>query len=614
MILLSGITGLFSSSNINFINERIEKMTAEIYHRGPDAGRTFVINNNLALGYRRLKTIDLSEDANQPMISNSGRYIIVFDGVIYNFREIKSLLTYEFNSDSDTEVILGAVEEKGLDWFLNKANGMFAIALYDKEENSITLIRDRFGIKPLYYTLRNNILIFASEIKSILKSGLFEPEFNQEVIDIYLGYRYTLEPYTFFKDIYQVESSNYIKFFINKRNSIVYQKKAYWSLPELNFDNTYSEDDILDELEKKLIEAIKRCLIADVRPGTYLSGGLDSSLITAITANLTNKRINTYTIGFLEDGFNEFEFSRKVAKKYQTKHHEILVDIEDYLNRWKELIYFKDAPLGVPNEIPLAIMTSELKKEVSVVLSGEGADELFGGYGRIFRTPFYYRNKYVGELTPYQFFISNYEYVPRNMRDMYLLESKELRKKIDIQNSVMFNDNSFEEAIFRFFHQVHIKGLLQRVDMTTMQASVEARVPFLDHELIEFVYKRIPYDLKLKWKDRESLLRAQNMTPEEFSEVLDIPKYILKQIAYKYLPAEIIERRKVGFPVPLNKWFNNISYLANDILKTAYWLKNKELDELIEQAENSQRAGQILWMFINVELFRRRYFDNKWSW
>lgn len=604
---MCGITGIYSINNISNIEERIQKMNTSIKHRGPDA-EGFYRDNNLVLGHRRLSIIDITERSNQPMHSNSNVWHIVFNGEIYNFEEIKEQLNYNFKTTSDTEVILAAVEEKGIDWFLKLANGMFAIALYNSVSKELLLVRDRLGIKPLYFYNDGTNLVFSSEIKAILSSGLVEAQFNEEAVDEYLANRYIRAPYTFFKNIYQVNSGAY--FLTNKNLSI--KTKIYWDIPvEFNISNDYNEEEILIELDEELNKAIKYRLIADVPLGTYLSGGVDSSLITAITALHKKEKVNTYTIGF--DEINEFEYSEVIAEKYNTNHHEILMQKQEYMHNWERLINFKDAPLGVPNEIPLAVMSSKLKEKITVVLSGEGADELMGGYGRIYRTPFDYKNENPKESF-YEYFISKYDYVPRSMRDQLINTPKTYRQKFDEEIKAEFNKSSNEESIFKFFHKYHVKGLLQRVDMTTMQASVEARVPFLDHNLIEFSYKKIPHDLKLRWKSDKAKDGAKNKTSNEYSETLDTPKYLLRKLSYKYLPKEIIERKKIGFPVPLTEWFENLEALAKEYLPKANWLKEGVVGDLIKKSKTESRAGQILWMFINIELFRKNYFQKNWRW
>lgn len=603
---MCGIVGLFSKNSIDKIEYRIKKMNDSQIHRGPESGREEIINDRIAFGHRRLAIIDTHTGANQPMISNSKRWILTFNGEIYNYKEIENELSYTFNSASDTEAIIGAVEEKGIEWFLKRANGMFAIGLYDTQEEKLYLLRDRMGIKPLYYTNKNNNFIFASEIKGILNSGLVEANFNEEAIDEYLGNRYIRAPYTFFKDIYQVNSGSYL--IIDKELNI--EEKKYWDLPkEFNTDLEFDEKEQLENFEDEFLKAVKIRLAADVPLGSYLSGGVDSSLLSAITAIEKKEKIHTYTIGFPE--LNEFEYSKMLADKYETNHHMLTMDSEDYLGKWEELISYKDGPLGVPNEIPLAIMSEKLKEEITVVLSGEGADELLGGYGKIYRSAFDYKNEKT-DLSFYEYFRNKYEYVSRDMRDKFLSTPINLRDRFDKKIIDEFKLYPNEENIFRFFHTYHVKGLLQRVDMTTMETAVEARVPFLDHELIEYSYKNIPYNLKLKWKDEASKEKAKSIKANEYSEILDTPKYILRELSYKYLPKEIIEREKMGFPVPLTKWFRDLEKLAIENLSNVNWLKNGMIEELIKESKVDSRAGQVLWMFINVELFRKKYFEKEW--
>ena len=604
---MCGITGIYSKDNLPNIEERIQKMNFSIKHRGPDAGGNY-IENNIGLGHRRLSIIDTREVSNQPMHSNSNIWHLVFNGEIYNFEEIKLQLNYNFNTNSDTEVIIAAVEEKGLDWFIKQANGMFAIALYNSETKDLFLVRDRLGIKPLYFYNDGDNFIFSSEIKAILSSGLVDAKFNEEAVDEYLANRYIRAPYTFFKNIFQVNSGTYLS--VSKDLSSIENK--YWDIPDaFNASTEYNEEEILKGLDDELNKAIKYRLIADVPLGTYLSGGVDSSLITAITALNKKEKVNTYTIGFEE--INEFEYSEVIAEKYKTEHHEILMKKEDYMSNWERLINFKDAPLGVPNEIPLAVMSSKLKEKITVVLSGEGADELMGGYGRIYRAPFDYVNEDTSESF-YDYFISKYDYVPRSMRDQLISTPKSYRNEFDTEIKADFSKSSNEESVFKFFHKYHVKGLLQRVDMTTMQTSVEARVPFLDHNLIEFSYRNIPYNLKLRWVNEEAKNKASSMNSNQYSEKLDIPKYLLRKLSYKYLPKGIVERKKIGFPVPLTEWFDNLESLAKEFLPNANWLKEGVVNDLIKKSKTESRAGQILWMFINIELFRKNYFNKDWRW
>ncbi|MDL2261885.1 asparagine synthase (glutamine-hydrolyzing) [Bacteroidales bacterium OttesenSCG-928-I21] len=609
---MCGINGIISKQVISCGTKRIQAMNQALAHRGPDADRHYSSDNGTVfLGHRRLAILDLDSRSNQPMRLNNGNWIVVFNGEIFNFKDIRFELSnlYSFQTASDTEVLLAALEFKGIDWFLKKANGMFAFAAYNAESKETYLVRDRFGIKPLFYTTQNGILIFSSEIKGILNCGLLEPEFNTDAIDDYLGNRYMREPFTFFKNIYQLKSSHYIHFDIE----LSYKEICYWQLPSLNFSSQYDESSIIEKTNEQIRAAFQRWFVSDVKIGAYLSGGLDSSLTTAILSEYSDKQINTYTIGFELKDFNEFIYAQKVADSYKTNHHALLCKIDNYFDDWTQLIHYKDAPLAVPNEIPLAQMSSVLSNDITVVISGEGADELFGGYGRIFRAAFDFNNHFANKNTFYDYFIEKYEYVPRTIRDKYLTGNSKYRSHFDEIIKIEFKKNKNEENIFRFFHNYHIQGLLQRLDMTTMQTSVEARSPFLDHELIEFVYTQIPYNLKLHWQDDTAKCNAKKMFSTEYSEKLDTPKYILKKVAQRYLPDDIIYRKKMGFPVPLSTWFKNLTELS-EILKKASWLKNDKLENLLEEIKKDSKSGQLLWMFINIQLFYNQYFTKKWIW
>lgn len=605
---MCGINGFVTSHKHSNYEQRIEKMNQSLIHRGPNAeGKKYFENGRVALGHRRLSIVDLDARSNQPFCSNDDRYAIVYNGEIYNFKELKNELNFNFRTESDTEVLLAGLICNGIEW-IKKCNGMFGFAMYDAENKELILCRDRLGIKPLYYYCDGENFVFSSEIKGILNSGLIKAEFNTDAIDEYLGNRYIREPYTFFKNIYQLPAGSYM--IVNDKLEL--QINRYWELPsEFNMSESYDEEKVYSDFKEELNKAIERRMIADVTVGTYLSGGIDSSIISAVASMNSKLPINTYTIGFPE--LNEYEYARMVVQKYNTRHHEISMDASNYLDMMEEIIQYKDAPLGVPNEVPLALMSKELRKDITVVLSGEGADELMGGYGRIFRTPFDYENTDLGrDETFYDYFIRLYEYVPREIREKYLSCKYPLRDEYDEMIEKQFKNRRNEENVFRFFHKFHVKGLLQRVDITTMYASVEARVPFLDHELIEYCYKKVPYELKMKWNSEEQKNSAKKMHASEYSEKMDQPKYLIRKYGLELLPSEVVERKKMGFPVPLNEWFSKLERMAKDILKDAFWLRRNAIEELCQDCKKNSRAGQLLWMFINIEIFRKIYFEKEW--
>lgn len=605
---MCGINGLVSRKILKDISVRVNNMNDALIHRGPDAGGILeLVSGHIVVGQRRLSIIDLDARSNQPMLSADECETLVFNGEIYNYQDLRKQLKYPFFTNSDTEVLLAGLQAGGIEW-LKKCNGMFAFALYNAKLATFMLGRDRLGIKPLYYYQDQNNFIFSSEIKGILNSGLVEAKFNTDAIDEYLGNRYIREPYTFFENIYQVPAGCCL--FLDKDFHVKIER--YWDLPDtFNMSDVFDEDAIYKEFKNQVTNAITRRMMSDVPLGTYLSGGIDSSIISAVCAEVSNQPINTYTIGF--QNLNEFSYAREVAEKYQTIHHEIIVDNSDYFRELKELISYKDAPLGVPNEVPLAIMSKELKKSITVVLSGEGADELMGGYGRIFRSPFDYKHVDVDcNMSFYDYFIDLYEYVPRVLRDKYLKTQSSIRVEHDKIIKSEFLRHPNEENVFRFFHHYHVKGLLQRVDITTMYASVEARVPFLDHELVEFTYRNVPYSLKLKWNSEQAMKQASAIKSSGYSESLDAPKYLLRRMGLELLPEDVVTRKKMGFPVPLNEWYDELSRMAEELLVDSEWFNSDELTSLLEDCKKNTRAGQLLWMFVNVEIFRRMYFGKEW--
>lgn len=603
---MCGINGFICKRKIENGEYRINRMNDSLIHRGPDAEGYIEIDGGY-IGQRRLSIIDMDSRSNQPMWTNEKDAAIVYNGEIYNYKELKDDLCYKFKTKSDTEVLLAGIEEYEIDW-VKKCNGMFAFAFADIRENRMILCRDRLGIKPLYYYIDKEKLIFSSEIKGILNSGLIEAKFNNNAIDEYLGNRYVREPYTFFQGIYQVPAGHYL---IIDRNFEIKSVK-YWDLPdEFNMDTIYDENEIFDRFKSEVLDAIRRRMIADVPIGTYLSGGIDSGIISAVCAKQSKASINTYTIGFPE--INEFPYAQMVAQQYQTNHHELLLNSKDYFDKLEELISYKDGPLGVPNEVPLAIMSKELKTLITVVLSGEGADELMGGYGKIYRLPFDYENIdfcHSGDF--YEYFINKYEYVSREIRDRYLFTSHFIRDEKDKEIRKQFDGRMSEENVFRFFHQYHIKGLLQRVDAMTMYASIEARVPFLDHTLIEFVYKDVPYELKLRWNSNKVKEQARKSPSSFYSEKWDQPKYLLRRLGSELLPKDVVNRKKMGFPVPLNTWFEKLKEMGINLLADSNWFDYTQLETLCEDCKKNIRSGQLLWMFVNVELFRKMYFEREW--
>nr|WP_320050598.1 asparagine synthase (glutamine-hydrolyzing) [uncultured Desulfuromonas sp.] len=624
---MCGLLGCIGNVDINLFIDALTKQS----HRGPDDW-SYCLVDNVVLGHRRLSIIDLSSNAKQPMIAGCGDLIGVFNGEIYNYLEIRNDLEekgYKFKTNSDTEVLINAYHfygEKSLEMF----NGMFSFAIYNKKNNETFLARDRLGIKPLFYSKRNGKFVFSSEVKSILAICRNRKELNLRAVSSYLSYRYPILNDTFYNGIEQLPPGTYMKISPSGSFRIV----QYWDLRDKVYEQDIDrgEEYYLSELKKIFNSSVKYRMISDVPIGAYLSGGVDSSAVVAEMSMMSSSPVKTFTIGFNEKGYNEFEYAKLVADKYKVDHMEIDLTAEGYFDKMSELIRFKDAPMGVPNEVALYLMSKELKNHVSVVLSGEGADEIFGGYGRIFRSSEDYeklnrrniskellarlhtkygKKKFKNQLDHFLFL---YRYVGvEQKKDIFCdhINDKNFDCELDSGFRTVFNSLDCSDYLSKMmftFERLHLPGLLQRVDVSTMAASVEARVPFVDHRLVEFAFT-IPNKYKLKWNCDSSLV--DSLLGHEISERYDTPKYILKKAFEGRLPSDVLYRKKVGFPVPLSRWFgsdfirNVESRLLNGLLVDYDIFKKSRIEVLIKSVEENKNSSlsMLLWMLLNLEMF-----------
>ena len=627
---MCGILGSFGNlKKVEFIKSiNLQK------HRGPDDYGYFE-NDKFKLGHRRLSIIDVSEKSKQPMTSLNKRYTIVFNGEVYNFKEIKSQLKkkgVKFSSTGDTEVLLNGYIYYG-EKILNYLRGMFALCIFDNKKKTFFIARDRVGIKPLYYYHKNGKFIFSSEIKSILNL-VKKYTLNIDAVSSYISFRYPVCEQTFFNEIKELQPANYLKF---QNNKILI--KEYWSLKKLFLNKKkYSLQNSQKKLKKELEKSIKYRTISDVPVGAFLSGGLDSSLLVSIMSKkkYVGKKFNTYTVGIKKDP-NEFRYANLIKKKYNLSHKEILIDRKKYLSSIKKLIGFKDAPLGIPNEILIYYMTKKMKKDITVVLSGEGADEIFAGYGRIYGLDEDYdklkqnnKNKVLESKllkkykglnfkNEFEHFLNEYKYFSLDKKKEFF---KKKFKLSDIENKLKKNLKihfpkskkiDYFDSIMYFFLKVHVRGLLQRIDSMTMAASVEARVPFLDHEVIKTAIN-IPKKFKIK---KLKNLNYENFISDEISEKKNITKYILKKTFNKILPKEIINRKKLGFPVSLENLFNdkkNINSLKKQFKKSIILNKLFQVTKIINFLENenkNHRDSYLVWMFINLDIFYKKFFISR---
>jgi len=587
----------------------------------------------MSFGHQRLKIIDLSERASQPMLDSSKKIWLVFNGEIYNFKEIRKELEndgYKFNSKSDTEIIIFSYQKWGYDC-VKHFNGMWVFALYDKSKNKLFLSRDRLGKKPLYYYNKDEIFIFSSGIKPLFLHNI-EKELNGTAVSSFLSYRYVLGEETMFKNIFKLLPAYNLVFDVSKKK--IEKIWEYWDIDKEDISLTEEEAEI--KTKNILKDAISLRQISDVPIGSINSGGLDSSFISSIMALMHDYPIKTFTAKFPEKDCDETGFAKILSEHYKTDHKEILINTENFIQIMEQYVKKKDEPIGVPNEIALYKLFQEIKKDVTVILSGEGADELFAGYSKLFRSPFDYERlkklgkknvdrykkqypslykKYNGRFfkNELEHFMFLYDYFPE--KNIFL--KKEYRTDYTPLFKTYFESmqGSYMKKISYVLLKIHLPCLLERLDNSSMANAVEARCPFIDYRLINFVFN-LPFSLKNPWISRKHKKEAQYKNCDEIAENYDIPKYLLKKIAENYVPRAIINRIKKGFPLPLQKWFKK------DFFKQAMHLlfsKKSQIKKVVNQdslrkwvnrgiRSKDSQFGQKLWMLVSLELWLREWF------
>lgn len=639
---MCSILGLIDFENkINNKPEIVFKLNSLLKHRGPD-DEGYFNDEFISLGFNRLSIIDLNL-GNQPIVRNN--IISIFNGEIYNFKELRSQLKlkgYNFLTNSDSEVINLAYQEWGRD-FVKKFNGMFSIAIYDKIKKKIYLYRDRVGIKPLYYWYEDNIFIFSSELKAISNNPFFKKKPNISAIYSYLCFRYpTNNNLNFFKNIKRVFPGEYLEICItNKTVSSFF----YWELPEPQTKNTsYSENYYAEKLDYLLKKSVKSQMMSDVPIGVFLSGGLDSSLIASIANNFSSKKINTFSVRFEESGYDESKKTEMMQKFLDSNHFNLTVTKGDFFNNLSEIVKIKDSPLSIPHEYPLYSLTKQMKGKVKVVLSGEGADEFFGGYSRVQKSPFDYKKgefiKSISNLKILEKIFNldkNFDFKNENFSKFFFnrykwfgveeaknLLTEDALSQVNFEKVFMPWEENFSKenklrnlysSVLKNFQKNHLSCLLDRLDIMTMANSIEARVPFLDHELIEFI-NSVPFHFKIKWKSKYSMIKSIFSNSENYTEKYDINKYLLRNCSRKYLPKKISKEKKLGFPLPMNEWMKD-GFIKNMLLdkKTIDRgiFKKKELENLFlfnDKIDTYDFNGKKIWMVLNIELWFRHHFGN----
>lgn len=595
---MCGFAGLLnlSPNQIKMDRTLLEKMAQEIAHRGPDDGRTWACDEHqLGLAFRRLSIIDLSDAGMQPMFDKNKSVVACFNGEIYNYKELRAELEscgYQFYSTSDTETILYAYKEFGID-FVHKLVGMFAITIYDFKKHELYIIRDRIGVKPLYFTMQNQILAFSSEIKAFWQLPWMSKQTSTIAAYHYLTFMVTPAPYTIYKDVYKLPAGFYLKIDSNKKASFCEWYNPVKQISSSEKKDFASEQFCLENIKTLLLESTKKRLIADVPVGAFLSGGIDSSLNVALMSQLTNK-LKTFTVAF-SDGpeSNELSWARMVARKFGTDHHEITISETEAFSFYEKMVHHLDEPLADCVCIPFYYV-SKLARDNGIVVAqvGEGSDELFFGY-EIYAN---YKKIYDKFWQPTQKFIPGFArsciknvFAPilkNNPTKFDLLQNwthknplfwggaiafNEAHKQIllpDLNTRIEFDPivqqiypglrQEFNSLAIVDYHLSKLKELdpeadfckqmlylelkqrlpellLMRADKMSMAQGLEAREPFLDHKLVEFMIN-VPGSLKFKKNTK---------------------KYLLKQICRGILPDSVIDRKKVGFAAPTFRWLNS---------------------------------------------------------
>lgn len=628
---MCGICG-YSGETIDHIGiENLEKMLSTIKHRGPD-DQGIYYTKKVALGMRRLSIIDIN-NGHQPIHNENKSIWTIFNGEIYNFKYLKDFLCikgHKFYTNTDTEIIVHLYEEYG-EGFVTYLSGVFALALYDRNKDKLIIVRDRLGVKPLYYSLQQNVLFFASEIKCILGCSAVKRQLNNAIMGSYLSFRYVPGEQTFFNDIFKLMPGHYLVF---SNNNL--KLKQYWNLKH-NF-GFYEKPEVFytDNIYSLLNTSVKDRLMSDVPLGIFLSGGLDSSIVLALASKLSRDRLKTFSIAFEKPDvkthwseFNELFYAKSTAEFYGTEHYEYTIRRKEVIDNLNNIIWYLDEPLGDPTAIPLYFISKLAKSHVKVVLSGEGSDEIFAGY-EIYKEPSIV-NKYnaipnflrrgliepIVEMMPFSFGKDFLKRSKQNLKNRYkgvgkTFRDDEIMRLLNLDYCEYIVNPMIEDYISSIFKVTELSDevnqmlyfdqkvwlpddVLMKSDKISMAHSLEMRVPFLDYKVVQFALN-IPSKLKYRG---------------------NCEKYILKQAFKDILPEFVLKRQKMGFPVPISSLLSNeYKNFIGDILLSSTAINrgffNKNYIESLLAAPNIKKPYicRQLWLLLTFELWNKMYIDN----
>ncbi len=586
---MCGVAGLLSwSSRLSAadLQATAAHMADALITRGPDGSGVWVdASSGIALAHRRLSIIDLSPQGQQPMASSNGRYVISFNGEIYNFEELRAQLHETWRGHSDTEVLLACVAAWGVEKTLLKLNGMFAFALWDKEERTLTLARDRMGEKPLYYGWVGDQCVFASELKAFQGLSNWPPEINRDALHLLMRYNYIPAPYSIYTNIYKLRPGYYLRI---KAGQMSAEQTPYWSFETMVERSTRyryvgGKKEAIDQLENLLKYAVKQRMVADVPLGAFLSGGVDSSTLVSLMQAQSARPVKTFTIGFHEPKFDESPFAKAVAKHLGTEHTEIYLSAADTENIIPLLPNIYDEPFADSSQIPTYLVSRFARQHVTVALTGDGGDEIFGGYNRYISgvriwnavsvLPLGLRKKladmllatrssFLFRLAPGETFkrrlYKDYEKITATSPEDFYHSMCSLNphpsrvvngaQEPAYQKSGMHLGLDFSEWMMLQDAITYFPGdILTKVDRASMSVGLETRTPFTDPEVMAFAWQ-LPLNMKIHQGKG---------------------KWLLRQLLYRYVPQNLIERPKAGFSAPLGDWLRgSLKRWAADLLST----------------------------------------------
>lgn len=600
-----------------------------LHHRGPDDGGVFV-DGNIGLGHRRLSIVDVAHGA-QPMFNADRSCSIVYNGEVYNHADHRDDLIargYKFQNRSDTETILHLYEAHGRDC-VEYLRGMFAFAVWDKRKQELFIARDRFGVKPLYYVHDSDgNLFFASEIKALLSGGAIKPEINFNALPDQFANHGTSGDETLYQGVKRLMPGHTM---VWKDGKIDIHE--FWDLSFEPKHEARSDAEYIDEWRELFRQSVELRLMADVPLGMFLSGGIDSSAIAAMMSTMVTEPIKTFSVAFNERDANELEYARLVAKKFGTDHHEITITPEQFFEALPNLVWHEDEPIGFIASVPLYFVSKLAQQHVKVVLTGEGADETMSGYGRYAKalkllnygekyesvTPGFLRDAVRGGVATLpasmsrklgrtflsresdieNLFFDNFSVFSKSMqKELFARETREKIENTDpyfLQNALIDKCDA-EDVLDKLLYadtKTYLHELLMKQDQMSMAASIESRVPFLDHKLVEFT-ARMPHEMKLRG---------------------GTTKWILREAMKGILPTEILERPKMGFPVPIGGWFRGeFKHIVDEYVLGSRAMERGIFDagfvkKLVAEHNAGANHDERLWSLVNFEIWQRRFID-----